>query len=68
MIQSLLVEIQIDTEKRATTDKRVEREEILGVARPDALDPQELWMEKAGPYLSKKVLSSPGEGPVKEDT
>ena len=68
MIQSLSVDIQIDTERRATTDNRVEREEILGVARPDALDPQELRMKGAGSYLSKKVLSSPGEGPVEEDT
>ena len=66
MIQSLYVEIQIDTEKRATN--RVERGEILGVARPDALDRQELWMKRAKSYLSKTVLPNPGEGPVKEDT
>ena len=56
-----LEEVEMYTERRATVDNQMEREEIVGVARPDALDPQELWVKGAGSHLSKKVLSSPGE-------
>ena len=68
MIQNLLVEIQIDTERRATTDNRVEREEILGVARPDALDPQELRMKGLGHIYQRRYCQPPGKGSVEEDT
>ena len=50
----LLEKIQMYTERRAKVDNQVEREEIMGVARPGALDPQELWVKGLGHMFQRR--------------